>query len=134
MAKSIIGLGEFCESVGMPITSAVDVMHALHDKHVLDCAVMESKINRISSGVGQEAVPLRDDGDDFGTVEARGIPGKLFFQLCNQENFGREGFMSDEGMKDFLKAYPQFRVKTVSGRVCGIGFGAGRKTVKRYDF
>jgi hypothetical protein len=80
-----------------------------------------------------EALPLNDGSDDYGRVIAR-IPKTAFFQLIKQKNFGYEGMMSDEGMKDIFKAFPQCRVKTISPRIfSGTGGWSGkRQTVKSY--
>jgi hypothetical protein len=126
--KDIVGLAEFCESQGMDPRRAFDVMRTLADKQVLHCAVAEAKLGRASQVMERTARPLEDDGHEWGRIEAR-IPQAVWFQLQQQENFGFEGLMSDEGMRDILKRWPQCRVKAVSGKVTGVGFGAGPRTV-----
>lgn len=76
-----------------------------------------------------ECLPIRDEGDDIGVVQAR-IPKHVFFGLMQQKNFGWEGLTSDEGMRDVLKAYPQFGVKTVSGKTV-VGYRRAGETGKR---
>jgi hypothetical protein len=61
-------------------------------------------------------LPIKDEnGEDCARVEAR-VPKLLYHGLRNQKNFGEDGFTDDSGMKDFLKSYPQCRVKTVTGK------------------
>ena len=82
----------------------------------IQMVLMNRKMQRLSTSPrNNERLPLRDEGDDIGRVEAR-IPKELYFHLRKQRNFGDEGFNSDEGMRDFLKAFPQCKVKTVSGK------------------
>ena len=107
-----------------------EICRALEDRQVLNCALAEAKLKRYDKLPFNERMPLRDGGDDWATVEAS-IPAKHLFQLMQQKNFGYEGLMSDEGMRDLLKAYPQFRVKTVSGRVQS-GWTPGRRVVKKW--
>lgn len=82
---------------------------------------------------GHERLPFRDEhGDDYGRVEAR-IPKSLFFGLKHQKNFGEEGLYSDDGMKDVLKAFPQCRVTTISGKVTS-GYGSKQPARNRVVF
>jgi metal-dependent amidase/aminoacylase/carboxypeptidase family protein len=74
-----------------------------------------------------ERLPLRESGDDIGRIEAR-IPKNLAFRFMKQRNFGEDGFYSDEGMRDFLKAYPQYAVRTVSGKTV-VGYRGRSKVV-----
>ena len=106
------------------------VCRALEDRQAQNCAIAEAKVQKYRNLPMNERLPLRDGRDDYATVEAS-IPAKHLFQLMQQKNFGYEGLMSDEGMRDLLKAYPQFRVKTVSGRVQS-GWTPGRQIIKRW--
>lgn len=99
-----------------------------------NCAVQTRRLAMVAPNC-QEALPLNDGSDDYGRVIAR-IPKTAFFQLLKQDNFGYEGMMSDEGMKDIFKAFPQCKVKTVSPRIfsgqCGWE-GGNRQRVKSYN-
>lgn len=104
------------------------VLEVLAHKETIRLALLAQKMNRIAaSHRDQERLPLRDDGDDIGRVEAR-IPSELFWHLQQQNNFGMDGFTDNGGMKDFLTAYPQCRVKTVSGKIQS---GYGSKPARR---
>lgn len=107
-----------------------EVMRVLQYREEIAIAETNARIGAVAktSMRQKELLPLRDEGDDFGRVEAR-IPRDLFFGLRQQKNFGEEGFFSDDGMKDFAKEYPQFMVKTVSGKLTvGYASKAGRNT------
>lgn len=116
-----------------------EIMKVLAHREQMQQALVVAEVSRYAqtSMRQEERLPLRDDGDDFGRIEAR-IPKKLFFGLLKQKNFGHDGFCSNEGMRDFAKQYPQFMVKTVSGkttvsgfrakRKCGVNFGRGTMT------
>lgn len=96
--------------------SMAAIMDIFRHKEAVEMVLMNRHINGIAgSHSDQERIPLRDDGDDFGRVEAR-IPKKLFFHLMKQRNFGWDGFTNDEGIRDLHKAFPQTRIKTISGR------------------
>lgn len=121
-----------------------ELMKVLHYKEELQIATTNMAVNGAGRGrnlkvaaTDTRCLPLRDDGDDFGRVEAR-IPKKLFFSLMKQRNFGYEGFTSDEGMRDFKKAYPQFAVETVSGKTVvgweGEGKAKGRRLKAKVNF
>lgn len=130
--KNIVGLAEFCEETGQDIHRAVEVMQVLADEEVFELAKHEAAVAQCNGNPRKEARPLEDEGHEWARVEAR-IPARHFFNFLQNPNFGYEGLTSPDGMKDILKAYPQFGVKTVSGKVQGIGFGAGpRNVVKRY--
>jgi hypothetical protein len=105
----------------------VEIMRVLQHREAIQIATANAKINRVAktSMRQKELLPLRDDGDDFGRIEAR-IPKDLFYGLMQQGNFGHDGFMSDDGMRDFAKEYPQFMVKTVTGKTTA-GYGTKRK-------
>lgn len=108
------------------------VMEVLRHREAIQIGLMQAKMNRISQTPRtQERLPVREDGDDIGVVEAR-IPRELFFHLLQQKNFGWEGLTSDEGMRDLKKTHPVCAVKTVSGkttvgwrRPSGVNFGRG---------
>lgn len=88
----------------------------LHHLEEIQIALANQALQRCSGPPpGHERLPLRAEGDDFGRVEAR-IPKALFFGLMQQKNFGYAGLTDSSGVKDLLKAYPQCRVKTVSGK------------------
>lgn len=92
------------------------VMEVMRHKEAIQIGLIQSRMQRCSqSPHAHERLPLREDGDDIGKVEAR-IPRELFFHLMQQKNFGWEGLTSDEGMRDLMKAHPVCRVKTVSGK------------------
>ncbi len=128
----MISLTQFCEERGQDPRAALDLMRVLEDRQTFEMARHQTLLDR--RGTSREArKPLEDEGDEVGRVMWR-MPGKAFFHLMQQRNFGWEGLTSDEGTKDILKGFPQFRVKTVSGKVVGVGFGGGsRQTVKRYN-
>lgn len=92
------------------------VMAVMREKEALKIGLMYAQLNRISATPHQQVrKPLSDEGDDIGVVEAS-IPAELFYRLGRQDNFGFDGFYSNEGMKDVLKAHPFCKVKTVSGK------------------
>jgi len=129
----MISLAEFVQQQGEGGPQDIPrLMRVLNDRQVLNVAQQEARLDRCAAHPRNAALPLRDEGEDYGRVEAR-VPATMFFQLMQQKNFGYEGFTSDEGMRDLLRDFPQCRVKTVSGNVVGVGFGAGtRRVVKRY--
>jgi len=98
-----------------------------------NCAIQTQRLNSAAAGF-HEALPLNDGSDDYGRVIAR-IPKTAFFQLLKQDNFGYEGMLSDEGMRDIFKAFPQCKVKTISPRIfSGTGGWEGRRQrVKSYN-
>ncbi len=92
------------------------VYAVLQQREAMQIGLIQSEMGKLSGPLpGHERLPLRDEGYDFGEVEAR-VPKKLFWHLMQQKNFGWDGFTSDEGMRDLLKAYPACRTKTVSGK------------------
>ena len=91
------------------------VTQVLAHQETIRLALMNAQVNRVSSSYREERLPLMAEGDEIGRVEAR-IPKDLFFHLGQQRNFGWDGFTDNGGMEDFLKAFPQCRVKTVSGK------------------
>lgn len=92
------------------------VMAVLAHREAIQIGLMQAQMARCSQTPrATERLPLREDGDDIGRVEAR-IPRNLFFHLMQQRNFGWDGLTSDEGMRDLLKTHPVCRVKTVSGK------------------
>lgn len=100
------------------------VMEVLAHKEAIQIGLIQSRLARASQNPHlTERIPLRQDGDDIGRVEAR-IPKALFFHLMQQKNFGWDGLTSDEGMRDLLKAHPVCAVKTVSGKTT-VGYGDG---------
>lgn len=108
------------------------LVQALERKQFEHIAVHRARLERIGGPLPEhERLPLMEDGHEFGRVEAR-MTKAAYFQLMNQKNFGYEGLTSDEGMRDILKAFPQFRVKTVSGKIVSGWRGPARTTVKRY--
>lgn len=104
-----------------------EMMTVLKYMEEIEIAMLNQRVNEISQSPTQvmERLPLREDGDDIGRIEAR-IPKNLAFRLMKQKNFGEDGFYSDEGLRDLLKAFPQYRVKTVSGKTT-VGFGKGAR-------
>ncbi len=129
----ITSLEEFGRSIGANSPGDIRrLVQILQNRQVLNCARQMAKLNRCAKRPNNVALPLREDGQDFGRVEAR-IPATMFMQLMQQKNFGYEGLMSDDGMKDILRDFPQCRVETVSGKVTVASGFAGRKVVKRYE-
>ena len=103
-------------------------------QETIQIALMNQHINAIAAAhVAQERLPLREEGDDIGVVEAR-IPKDLAFHFMQQRNFGWEGFSDDGGMHDFLKAYPQCRVKTVSGKTVSGWTPRGQRRTARKEY
>lgn len=102
--------------------------------HVLteDHARVEKQMKRFGGNPLREALPLRDGREDFAVVEAH-VPAALALAVETDPNFG-PGYLKDpSGMKDFLKHYPQCRVKTVSGKVQS-GYGSKRPARGRVIF
>jgi hypothetical protein len=105
------------------------VMEIMRQKEALKIGLMYAELDRISQTPHQQVrKPLADDGDDIGVVEAS-IPAELFFRLGRQDNFGFDGFYSDEGMKDVLKAHPFCKVRTVTGKTV-VGYTGGRAATR----
>ena len=106
------------------------VMEVLAHKEAIQIGLIQARMAKASQNPHlTERIPLRQDGDDIGRVEAR-IPKALFFHLMQQKNFGWEGMTSDEGMRDLLKTHPVCRVKTVSGKTV-VGYGSGKRGLTR---
>lgn len=105
------------------IASTMQVLHYMEE---IQIAMLNQALSRVAdrASAQEERLPLREDGDDIGRIEAR-IPKNLAFSLMKQKNFGFDGFTSDEGMRDFLKVYPQYGVKTVSGKT-SVGYRGTR--------
>lgn len=114
-----------------------DMIRALESRQLLNIAKQNERFERVApQSVHNERLPLMEDGHEFGRVVAR-IPKAAYFHLLQQKNFGQDGMFSDDGMKDLLKAFPQCRVKTVSGKITSgwtPGMAASRRTVKKYSF
>ena len=130
MSKPIYTLFDFCESLGLPVTSVPDVVEAFQRRELVELSLHEARMSRAAGRPDNEVLPLRDEQGEFGVVEAR-IPRTLFFNLMARKGFGYEGLTSDEGMRDILRDNPQCRVRTVSGRIMS-GWTPGRKVVKTY--
>jgi hypothetical protein len=128
-------LGDFCEANGVPRSQLPLVWQVYQELEAHRLAQLNQRINRVAAGAAGAALPLRDGGDEFGQMVAR-VPRDLYFHLLQQRNFGAEGFQSDEGVRDLLKAYPQCGVTTVTNKIqtgyTGYG-GENRRTVKRYN-
>lgn len=106
------------------------VMEVLAHRETIQIGLIGARMNRCSQNPHQEErLPVREDGDDIGRVEAR-IPKGLFFHLMQQRNFGWDGMTSDEGMRDLLKTHPVCAVKTVTGRTT-VSVGANLTTGRR---
>jgi len=91
-------------------------MAVMREKEAMQIGLMYARLAKVSDNPHQhERLPMRDDGDDIGVIEAR-IPADLLFRLGQQKNFGWDGIYSDEGMRDIVKAHPFTKVKTVSGK------------------
>ncbi len=118
------------DAVGSP-RELDEQMKALRYMEEIQIAMTNERINRgaATRARQKELLPLRDEGDDFGRVEAR-IPEDLFFGLMHQRNFGLDGFTSDEGMRDFGKSFPQYICRTVSGKIT-VGYGGRRTSARR---
>jgi hypothetical protein len=125
-------LAQFCEERGQSLAATVDLMRVLQDEQTFEMARHNALLNR--RGASElECKPIVDQGDELGRVKWH-MSGKAFFHLMQQKNFGYDGLMSKEGDRDIVKGFPQFRVRTVSGKVVGVGFGPGKRTtVKRYE-
>jgi len=140
MNKSVITLEDFVEAQGLPLTAVQDLVEVLQEQERFELAKLNMGLNgrvNVSPGGRAEALPLTDDGDEWGRVEAR-IPKALFFNLMQQrtagggERLGYEGLLSDDGMKDVLRDFPQCRVETVSGKIVSGYTGPVRRIVKSY--
>lgn len=107
---------EMAAAAETPQQEYAAVMEVLHHREALQIGLIGARMNQCSQSPRlQERLPLREDGDDIGRVEAR-IPKDLFFHLMQQKNFGWDGMTSDEGMRDLLKTHPICKVKTISGK------------------
>lgn len=132
-ASQLLAAADACEraaDAGSPEAQARAVMEVLAAKETIKIGLMNARLNRIATTHrGQERRPLSVDGDDFGQVQAR-VPKDLLFHLSQQPNFGWDALYSDEGMKDLLKAFPQCRVETRSGKI-QVGYGSRTSTTPR---
>lgn len=128
--KPIFTLYDFCEALGLPVTSVPDVVDAFHRRELLELSRHETRMARCAGRPDHEVLPLRDSEGEFGVVEAR-IPRTLFFNLMARKGFGYEGLTSDEGLRDILRDNPQCRVRTVTGKIMS-GWTQGRRVVKNY--
>jgi hypothetical protein len=100
------------------------VMEVWRYKEEISLALLNAELNKVAATHRhQERLPLREDGEDTGRLTHR-IPKKLFFHLAQQRNFGLDGFYDNGGLKDFEKAFPQTRVKTISGKTT-VGYRSG---------
>jgi len=130
-ASDLLAAADACDRAAAardPEEQARAVMAVWAHKETIQLALIARQMQRVAATPrGRERLPLRAEGDDYGRVEAR-IPKRLFFHLQQQRNFGWDGFCDHGGMKDFLKAYPQCKVETVSGRVVS---GPGSKPAPR---
>lgn len=119
-------LGQFCEANGLPASDAETVFEYCQQLEADRLRDLNARMNSVSHTFTNEVRP--DEG--IGRVGAR-IPKELYFHLLGQNNFGKAGLDSEDGIKDVLKAFPACRVKEVSGNIQS-GFTGNRRTVKRY--
>lgn len=100
--------------------------------HVIteDHARADAHLNRFAGNPLNEALPLRDDGEDFAIVEAN-VPSAVAMAIETDPRFGPDYLKDPSGMKEFLKYHPQCRVKTVSGKTT---VGWREKTQRRVTF
>lgn len=105
------------------------ILASVHDQ---DLRRLDAQMRQCAGNPLNEALPLRDDGEDFGVFEAN-IPMALALDLERRPGFG-PGYLKDpSGMKDFLKQHPECRVKTVSGKIQS-GYGSKRLSRTRVIF
>lgn len=97
--------------------------HVITEEH----ARADAHLNRFAGNPLNEALPLRDGGEDFAIVEAN-VPSAVAMAIETDPRFGPDYLKDPAGMKDFLKYHPQCRVKTVSGKITS---GYGSKTPAR---
>jgi hypothetical protein len=117
-AKELLAAAAAAEAAAVaqsPEEQAAAVARVLAHQEAIQIGLMNAQIRRVSERFQTEALPLREGGDDFGQLTAR-IPRDLFFHFAQQRNMGWDGLYTDEGLRDVLKAFPQCRVKTVSGK------------------
>ena len=106
-------LREADEEGQLPVLASI-----LTDIHLQDLARLDRNVNRFAGNPMSKngALPLTDDGEEFARVEAN-VPAALAMEFQNRKGWGPETFSTDAGMKEFLRCYPQFKVKTVSGKI-----------------
>jgi hypothetical protein len=118
--KQLLAAAEAAERVAnaqTPEEQRIADMAMMRHTEALKIGLMYAQLNQVSETPHvTECLPVRDEGDDIGVIEAR-IPAELFYRLCQQKNFGQEGFYSAEGIRDIQKAHPFTKVKTVSGKL-----------------
>lgn len=134
-AKELLAAAAAAEAAAdaqTPAEQAAAVARVLAHQEAIQIGLMNAHVRRISEQHQTEALPLREDGDDFGQIAAR-IPRDLFFHLAQQRNMGWDGLYTDEGLRDVLKAFPQCRVKTVSGKITS-GYGSKLSPRQRVKF
>lgn len=135
-ARDLLAAADACDraaEAASPEQQARAVMEVLAHQETIKIGLMTARVQRIAgSHSDQVRRPLSAEGDDFGRVEAR-VPKDLLFHLSQQPNFGWDGLYSDEGMKDLLKAFPQCRVRTESGKL-QVGYGSKRAPRSRVQF
>lgn len=127
----MITLADFCEQSGLPATVVPQLIETLQQRELVSLARHEARMRRCAGRPDREVLPLRDAEGEFGEIEAR-IPKTLFYNLLTRDNFGWDGLLSDEGMRDILRDNPQCRVKTVSGKTVVGWRGPSRRIVKKY--
>ncbi len=128
--SEIITPNSFCEKLGWPAWMVPELINAFADRELAKLATYNARAEACAARPDNQALPLCDEGHEFGRVEAR-IPITLAGNLLARKGFGYEGLMSDEGIKDILRDNPVCRVETISG-VTRSGWTPGRKTVKKY--
>lgn len=135
--KQLLAAADAAERVAnaqSPEEQRIADMAMMRHTEALKIGMMYARLNRVSDTPHlTERLPLRDEGDDIGVVEAR-IPQELVFRLCQQKNFGPDGFYSDEGIRDIHKAHPFTKVKTVSGKLMVGSAGVPARSSGRVNF
>jgi hypothetical protein len=133
MSATIASLGEFCGELGFDESEAHHMINIFRSKRFFAMARHKAMVDTCTSLPHSKRLPIRMDGEDVGVVQYQ-IPKKAFFELRQRANFGEDGLCDEGGIKDLLRAYPQFKVTTVSGKITsGYGGKYGGKVVKKYQ-
>jgi len=120
------------EGMGLRAPNAMDVLDYVRNEEEANMHLANRHLQATANRRPIERLPMLDeDGYDYGRVTDE-IPEDIYFNL--RKRYGAEAMSSSEGRKEVLKAFPQFKVKTVSGKTvsgwtptsarggCGINF------------
>lgn len=113
MSGKICTLHDFCRMTG---DDPLDVIEFLLDNEAARLTADRAALDARSTAGHEQARPLEDgNGYEFARCVAR-IPVNSFYHFMQRKDFGREGVMSQEGIREIVKDNPAWGVDAVSGR------------------